>query len=138
MISIRRGLPEDLPQVAGIQTASPEAAHWDPADYLAGDLRIATIDGRVAGFLAGRETGGIEYEIFNLAVAPGTRRKGVGKALIGALVAGFKGTIYLEVRESNFAALAFYKALGFQQLSCRDSYYADPPEAAIVMKFHSC
>ncbi len=138
MIRIRRAAAEDLPEVAGIQAACPEAAHWDPVDYLAGDLRVAMIDGRVAGFLAGREIAGTEYEILNLAVAPGARRKGVAKSLMDALFAGFKGTILLEVRQSNAAALAFYKAVGFQQLTCRKSYYSNPSEPAIVMKFHSC
>jgi [ribosomal protein S18]-alanine N-acetyltransferase len=49
-----------------------------------------------------------------------------------------RGTVFLEVRESNRAALELYKSSGFQAISRRPGYYEFPPEAAIVMKFHSC
>lgn len=49
-----------------------------------------------------------------------------------------KLSIFLEVRESNYVAQKFYKSLGFQPVSLRQNYYSDPPESAVVMKFHSC
>jgi ribosomal-protein-alanine acetyltransferase len=138
MPSIRRGLEADLPAIARIQAASPEASHWDPGGYLAYDLWVAVEGDRIAGFLVSRPLGQGEGELLNLAVEPEFRRRGAGKALVKAFLEGFPGGVYLEVRESNSAALNLYKCLGFQEVTRRQGYYESPPEAAIVMKFHSC
>lgn len=42
--------------------------------------------------------------------------------------------IFLELRESNVAALAWYKTLGFMEINRRQSYYSDPQEDGIIMK----
>jgi ribosomal-protein-alanine N-acetyltransferase len=138
MLPIRRGLEEDLAAVAAIQSASPEAAHWNATDYLAYDFWVAVDGRRIAGFLVSRPLGLGEGELLNLAVEPGFRRKGVGKALVQAFLGEFPGGACLEVRESNVAALALYKSLGFKEVNRRPGYYDFPPEPAIVMKFHSC
>ena len=124
--------------IAEIQSASPEAAHWKVADYLGYSLWVAAEGERVAGFLVGRSLGMGEGEILNLAVAPECRRSGVGRALVGAFLEEFPGGAYLEVRESNAAALGLYKSMGFKEVSRRKGFYEAPAEAAIVMKFHSC
>jgi ribosomal protein S18 acetylase RimI-like enzyme len=35
-------------------------------------------------------------------------------------------------------ARLFYKSVGFEEVTTRPEYYQEPPEPAIVMKFHSC
>lgn len=135
---IRRGETADLAEVAAIQAASPEAPQWNVADYLHYDLLVAIGGTQVRGFLAFRTPVASEREILNLAVAPGSRRQGIARELWKSLLQGFKGTIYLEVRETNQAARNLYNSLGFQEISRRPLYYSSPPEAAIVMKFHSC
>jgi len=135
---IRRGEPADLAEVAEIQAASPEAPQWDVADYLQYDFLVAVRGTQVAGFAVFRTLVEAEREILNLAVAPGFRRQGIARELWKSLLQGFSGTIYLEVRETNLAARNLYDSLGFQQLSRRPLYYSSPPEAAIVLKFHSC
>jgi ribosomal-protein-alanine N-acetyltransferase len=135
---IRPGEPSDLPEIVAIQAASPEAACWPAAAYLEHDLRVAVLEKRVAAFLAARSVAADEFEILNLAVAPGFRRRGVGRALMESFLTGLHGAVFLEVRRSNSAAREFYKVLGFQELTVRESYYSHPPEPAIVMKFHSC
>jgi ribosomal protein S18 acetylase RimI-like enzyme len=135
---IRRGGPDDLAQVALIQAASPEAAQWDVAGYLPYDFRILVCGIRVAGFLVSRTLVEGEIELLNLAVATGFRRQGVARKLVESLLAESPGVVYLEVRESNLAARRFYNHMGFQEVSLRIGYYQAPPEAAIVMKFHSC
>jgi ribosomal-protein-alanine acetyltransferase len=135
---IRRGGPGDLAQVAAIQTASPEAAQWDAAGYLLYDFRVSVCGIRVAGFLVSRALVEGETELLNLAVTPEFRRQGVARKLVESLLAESPGVVYLEVRESNRAARKFYDHMGFQEVSSRPGYYQDPPEAAIVMKFHSC
>ena len=138
MPTIRRGGPGDLEAVAEIQAASPEASGWEATAYLNQDFRVAVCENHVAGFLAGRAVAEDEREVLNLAVAERFRRRGIGRALMRSFLEGFRGTVYLEVRESNRAARTFYKSLGFQEITIRPGYYKAPEEAAIVMKFHSC
>jgi len=132
-----------------MQASSPEAAHWDAVDYLQYDFRVCLQDGRVAGFLVARRVAADEAELLNLVVAPEFRRKGLARALLQDLLAApaaaaqaqawpGKTSLYLEVRESNRAARNLYKSMGFQEVKIRPDYYQAPPEAAIVMKFHSC
>jgi len=143
MLEIRRGEVRDLKAIAAIQDASPDAAHWKPAEYLGYDLWVAVRENRVAGFLVVRSMGfqpegGEECEVLNLAVAPEARRQGIARRLFEARFYGFFGAVYLEVRESNRSAREFYKSMGFQEVSRRPDYYPSPNETAIVMKFHSC
>ena len=42
--------------------------------------------------------------------------------------------ILLEVRESNYSAISFYKKQGFNQISVRKKYYADGENALIFVK----
>ena len=138
MTAIRRGGAEDLEAVAAIQQASPGAARWNVADYLDQDFRVAMVGNRIAGFLVARALAADEREILNLAVAPEFRGKGVARALLDQAFEAFRGSVFLEVRESNLVAQEFYNSLGFKELSRRKRYYESPPETAIVMKFHSC
>ena len=127
-----------MAETAVIEAASPEAAQWEAADYLQYDFRVSVCGNRVVGFVVSRTVAEGETELLNLAVAPEFRRQGVGRKLMESLLAGSRGVTYLEVRESNLAARKFYNYLGFQEVSLRPGYYQSPPEAAIVMKFHSC
>jgi ribosomal-protein-alanine N-acetyltransferase len=138
LLQIRAAEPGDIEAIAAIQAASPEAAPWPPADYLQYDARVAVLRRQVAGFLVTRRTAADEAEVLNLAVAPESRRQGVGRALMAAFLQGFRGDVFLEVRSSNSYARGFYKSLEFQEFTLRKDYYGTPPEAAIVMKFHSC
>ncbi len=135
---IRPGQAGDLEEVAAIQASSPEAAQWDAADYLRYDFRVCLHDGRVAGFLVARHVAPDESELLNLAVAPEFRRKGFARALVQQLLNARGASLYLEVRESNHPARNLYKSMGFKEVNIRPEYYQNPPEAAIVMKFHSC
>jgi ribosomal-protein-alanine acetyltransferase len=138
MAVIRPGEPRDLAEIRAIQAASPQSARWDPVSYLNFDLLVATEGVRVAGFLVGRTLTSREHELLDLAVAPDFRRQGIGRALVMAWLERAKGEIFLEVRPSNKAARLFYKCLAFEEVGGRPDYYHDPPEAAIVLKFHSC
>jgi tRNA threonylcarbamoyladenosine biosynthesis protein TsaB len=78
------------------------------------------------GFVVARVAGD-EAEILTLAVAPGARGKGLGRALLNAAIAeaeqrGAKA-VFLEVGSDNPAALALYAALGFANVGSRKGYY---------------
>jgi ribosomal-protein-alanine N-acetyltransferase len=142
-VVIRAFRAEDAPAVTRILREAPEAAHWTEETRreslsLAGTVVfVSESDGKVTGFLIGRHVVD-EAEVLNLAVAPQARRRGEGGALLKAatdefLARGAKRG-YLEVRESNTAAIAFYVKNGFSQVGRRSGYYRDPDEAAVVME----
>jgi ribosomal-protein-alanine N-acetyltransferase len=79
-----------------------------------------------------------EWELENIVVARAARRQGVGTRLLSEFVAHARSErgsgIYLEVRESNHSARALYRKAGFEETGLRKSYYADPPEDAILCR----
>jgi ribosomal-protein-alanine N-acetyltransferase len=130
-VVIRAGEARDLEAVKAIQEGSAEAAQWPVGDYLAHSFAVAEVDGAVAGFAVWRGVGEGEWELLNLAVDAEKRRRGVGRALVGALPGG---RVYLEVRESNKAAIALYASSGFSVCGRRRRYYQSPEEDGIVME----
>ncbi len=78
-----------------------------------------------------------EAEIVNIAVSPGNRRCGLGRRLLRSVLqsAVKKGInqVFLEVRESNLAAVNLYASLGFRQTGRRRKYYPDTGEDALTM-----
>lgn len=73
-----------------------------------------------------------------LAVAPGFRRRGIGRALLEWLESSARtaGTflLRLEVRAENVAARTFYKRLGFQEVGLKPRYYADREDAVCMTR----
>lgn len=136
-MTIRPATDADLPEMARIQSASPEASQWDPASYLKHNCLIACNDENVLGFLVTRQTASDEHEILNLAVDPPARRQGVAGILVEHVLKNLCGACFLEVRASSAAALALYRSLGFAMAGRRRAYYQDPSEDGIVMKFNS-
>jgi ribosomal-protein-alanine N-acetyltransferase len=78
-----------------------------------------------------------ELGILNLTVAAAERGRGLGRWLLGFVLArGARGgaqRALLEVRRSNQVARALYERLGFRVLSVRPAYYADPQEDGLVL-----
>jgi ribosomal-protein-alanine N-acetyltransferase len=127
--------------ILAIQSGSPEASQWSRDAYAraaSGELGgwVAEADNRVAGFVVVRSAAD-EAEILNLAVEPESRRQGVARALLKATLdasrAGGARRVFLEVRESNAGAIAFYRSNGFRPDGRRPRYYQDPPEDALVL-----
>lgn len=137
-VTVRPGKLEDLERIRAIQDLSPEAAHWNPEEYLAYDLAVACCGEQVVGFLVIRAIAYDECEILNVAVHPDFRRRGIARKLIEWCWHRCPGEVFLEVRESNAAARYFYESMGFTDIGHRPEYYSNPPEGAVVMKFHSC
>ncbi|HYX81152.1 MAG TPA: ribosomal protein S18-alanine N-acetyltransferase [Gemmatimonadales bacterium] len=94
-------------------------------------------DAKIAGYIVALEAAD-SGEILNLAVAPGGRRHGLGRALVKQVVETLRGRgvqeIYLEVRESNAPARALYAGHGFKEVGRRKQYYRRPLEDAIVLR----
>ena len=91
----------------------------------------------VAGYLVALDAAD-EGEILNLAVAPGGRRHGIGRALVDhaldSLARRGVRQVYLEVRESNAPARALYAAHGFREVGRRAQYYRRPVEDAVILR----
>jgi [ribosomal protein S18]-alanine N-acetyltransferase len=85
-----------------------------------------------------------EAQILNVSVVPEQRRQGIATALMRRFIeqseAGGAPQVFLEVRESNKAALALYRAMGFYQVARRRGYYpaAEGREDALVMRLPLC
>lgn len=138
---IRPLMESDAAEVAAIAAQSPGAAQWPESSYRSLTAHgiwgwVAEGGGRIRGFLVGRITGD-QAELLNLAVLTAQRRRGVGAELLQTFVQTLaeRGIreIFLEVRESNAAAVAFYRAQGFQETGRRTGYYREPREDAICM-----
>lgn len=117
---------------------------WQIRQMLEDHCIVAEWDGRVAGFLVARQVfpsahgEPAEREILNVAVSPQFRRLGIATALLRHEIDSQKAHQFLEVRESNAAARALYRKLGFQELGRRPNYYQHPSETAIVMQMKWC
>jgi len=100
-------------------------------------LRVAREGRQIAGFLLAWRAAD-ELHLTDLGVTASARRRGVARALVDELCSegSRSGTraIFLEVRESNAPAIAFYTSLAFRELDRRAHYYADTGEDAVVMQ----
>jgi ribosomal protein S18 acetylase RimI-like enzyme len=81
---------------------------------------------------------GQEVEIFDVAVDATHRRQGIASILLESVLglARERGAkeFFMEVRESNDAALALYRTLGFSITGRRPNYYRDPDAAALLLR----
>jgi ribosomal-protein-alanine N-acetyltransferase len=81
-----------------------------------------------------------EGEILTVAVARSDRRRGIGWLLMDAVLRKLHTeraqSLFLEVDETNAAAIALYRRLGFHEVGQRPAYYAGSrgPTGALVMR----
>jgi len=80
---------------------------------------------------------GCEMSILRLAVSPKWRKLGIASWLLDKcfIMGRNKGvtSVFLEVRDSNSAAIALYKKSGFIQIGKRYKYYSETGEDAVVL-----
>jgi ribosomal-protein-alanine N-acetyltransferase len=140
---MRRG---DIPQVTQIAAALPEAPHWPESAYAAAlesdatPRRIALVvedgEARMWGFAVALIVAP-QAELETIAVAKSAQRQGIATRLLAELFTALKriqiSEVFLEVRESNRAARAFYTRAGFAETGRRAGYYTDPKEDAILL-----
>ena len=145
-MSIRPATPDDIPAILSLERACSTAAHWKELEYsLVFDpgatprMLLVAEDEGVRGFIMVR-TLGPEWEIENVAVAPESRGRGIGSALVSAVLERARlqlvDSIFLEVRASNAAARALYSRAGFEEAGQRPDYYSNPEEDAVLYRLH--
>lgn len=133
-IDLRTGTVADLAMVDRIMQAAFDArfgeawTHNQVLGLLAMSgvwLTIAELGGEPAGFALSRRVLD-EAELLLLATTPAFRRRGVGAALLRAIVsdAALQGarSVHLEVRDGN-EATKLYRAAGFTKVGERRNYY---------------
>ncbi len=141
--TIRAANAGDISSIRTIELEAETASHWPAAEYerifeSATIPRIVLViesDGQIAGFIVTRCVDQ-EWELENVAVRSVSRRRGLGRALVGSLLQLAReapaARIFLEVRELNTAARRLYSQLGFLETGRRPSYYSHPIEDAIT------
>lgn len=73
-----------------------------------------------------------EAEVYDIAVSPAHRRKGIGEMLLKNMLQKCERA-FLEVRESNAGAKALYKKMGFKESGMRKGYYSDGENAVVMI-----
>jgi [ribosomal protein S18]-alanine N-acetyltransferase len=138
---VRPARAEDLARMAWLE----EAAFRDswPGEMLAHELThpralllVATwAEGQPAAGYVSFRVGVGEAELLRLAVDPAERRRGVARALIETSFDRLRRqgveACFLEVRQDNEGAIAFYRDLGFARAGRRRGYYRDGTDALI-------
>ena len=106
-------------------------------DNLLSAFLVALDDsGKVVGY-AGVQVILDEGYIINVAVRPECRRQGIAAKLLQVFLdfarANQLAFLTLEVRASNYDAIALYGSRGFRSVGRRKNYYEHPKEDAIIM-----
>ena len=82
--------------------------------------------------------GGVQADVLTIAVARAYWGRGIGSALLGALLQAAVGRgcteVFLEVREDNPRARGLYLRRGFEEIGVRRGYYQPSGVDAIVMR----
>jgi len=141
---VRTVVRADIPEIKRIADESG-LSHWTRQGYFdeidrpdSIFLTVATGDDGIVGFILGRIVPGPDAEIYNIAVEKNTRRHRLGHVLLSEFISRCKTkhivNIWLEVRQSNANAISFYTNAGFEEISVRPRFYADPIEDAVVMR----
>lgn len=144
-LSIRPATSADVPAIMALEKTAPSAAHWSVQQYeglfgTAEPNRVALVLGDENGLQAFAIARVVrdEWELENIVVAGGARRRSLGTRILDELlqIARTRGAkaVFLEVRESNQAARALYEKWAFLESGRRRRYYQEPDEDAILYR----
>lgn len=150
---IRRFELKDLDQVININKETlpenyPERFFRTIFAELPSAFQVCQLEGIILGYTMARiETGLSHYSIFHrakkghtvsIAVKPAYRRKGIAKRLlkesITAMINQGATELFLEVRESNTAAVNLYKTMEYEIVKEIRHYYRDHESAYLMAR----
>jgi [ribosomal protein S18]-alanine N-acetyltransferase len=138
-LQIRQFRAQDIGAISEIEQVSfkdpfpsyflSQLADNNPATFL-----VAVIADKIVGY-AVIDRWPDQDHLVSIAVLPGSRRNGVGQVLLDRLIDNVQtGSLKLEVRRSNIAALDLYRKNGFVQTGLAHSYYTDGEDAIQMEK----
>ena len=145
---IRLGGPADLPAASDVYRsaslsnagdrdnllAHPEYLVLGPEGLAEGRTYVAEEEGSLVGFATWLEAGGV-FELEDLFVDPGWRRRGIAGALVNriAQVLRERGEQRLEVT-ANPHAMEFYRAAGFVDCGAADTVFGTAPRMVLPVQ----
>jgi GNAT superfamily N-acetyltransferase len=145
---IRLGVPADLPAASDVYRsaslsnggdrdnllAHPEYLVLGPEGLAEGRTYVAEEGGSLVGFATWIEAGGV-FELEDLFVDPGWRRRGIAAALVDRIaeVLRARGVQRLEVT-ANPHAMGFYRAAGFVDCGVADTVFGDAPRMMLPVQ----
>lgn len=122
---------------------------WSEGDYLEEIAREDSVfkiaqnaEGKIIGYALVRllkdNSNSFDLaEILNIAVLPAYQKQGIGQMIFDEILRLLAEKnvkeIWLEVRESNLQAIAFYRKNGFEKQFERKDYYCNPKENALIL-----
>lgn len=139
---VRKAKPADIDPVYYIkqeQFSNPwkKQSFYDELDhdiaffYVAEDTATQEIIGYIIFWII-QET----MELHDIAVIEKAKKKGIGSQLMDFMLETARARqveeIFLEVRQSNTAAITLYEKYNFKKLDVRKNYYSEPVEDAAV------
>jgi GNAT superfamily N-acetyltransferase len=147
MANIRLGVPADLPAASDVYRsaslsnagdrdsllAHPEYLVLGPEGLAEGRTFVAEEEGALVGFATWIEAGGV-FELEDLFVDPGWRRRGIAAALVNRIVQvlRLRGVERLEVT-ANPHAMGFYRAAGFIDGGVADTVFGAAPRMTLAI-----
>ncbi|UXY50646.1 GNAT family N-acetyltransferase/peptidase C39 family protein [Pseudomonas tohonis] len=138
--SFRDARPDDLAALLELENLcfeqdrlSPRSFQWMIARAHA-SLAVAEAGGRVMGYaLLLFHRGTSLARLYSIAIAPGARGHGLGKALLAEAERRARdhdcAYLRLEVRPDNHPAIGLYERVGYRRFACVDDYYEDHAQA---------
>lgn len=153
MIRITKAAANDIADIKKIEIECGLSS-WTENDYLMETERTdslfytAKVDEEIVGFILARLITNndnshlstfthSEIEIYNIGVKTKFMGKSIGSNLLQKVFNVGENkqikSFYLEVRESNNKALAFYKKHSFKIIGERKKFYQNPEENALLM-----
>jgi GNAT superfamily N-acetyltransferase len=146
--TIRLGVPADLPAASDVYRsaslsnagdrdnllAHPEYLVLGPEGLAEGRTYVAEEEGSLVGFATWIQAGGV-FELEDLFVDPGWRRRGIAAALVSHIVQVLRarGAECLEVT-ANPHAMGFYRAAGFIACGAADTVFGAAPRMTLAIR----
>ena len=139
-MKLRKGVLSDNLEIMRLNAQIPNS-NWKMDDYQSYYERhdaifmVAQIDATIVGFVLWVVNDDFG-ELYQICVDVPFRHLGIGKKLIDASLKMLSGNteVFLEVSETNQAAIAFYERLGFTLSRIRRDYYGPNNHALVLRK----
>jgi ribosomal-protein-alanine acetyltransferase len=144
-VELRLARADDLDAMIAIERAAYPTDAWS-AGAMSSQLDspnthyvVAVEEEQIVGYAGLLAPRGLETaEVHTVTVAEGSRRRGIGRRMLIALLeeATARGAteVFLEVRVDNPSAQDLYRSLGFEAVGVRPKYYQPEGIDALVMR----